>query len=71
MPSVCREQSDYHQTEIHEISHLGLMLIFVSTLKFQLQSHTPTKKRERGERERERKRERGREELHDKIYAHS
>lgn len=34
MLSVCREQSDYHWTDIEEISHLGLLLIFVNRLKF-------------------------------------
>lgn len=41
-PSVCREESDYHWTDIHEISHSGLMLIFVNTLKFWLQSDKKT-----------------------------
>ena len=34
MLSVCGEQSDYHWTDIQEISHLGLLLIFVNRLKF-------------------------------------
>lgn len=38
MPSVYREQSDSHWTDIHEISHLGRLLIFVNTRKFWLQS---------------------------------
>jgi hypothetical protein len=29
MSTVCREQSDSHSTDIHEISHLGLVLIFI------------------------------------------